>query len=64
MLENKRQEIAIAYKNKELMMHPAYCGFRLKPERILFYTYHAKVFSNIVAYQCHNEQWYFHLLSP
>jgi pyridoxamine 5'-phosphate oxidase len=63
-LENKRIEIENAYREQELPLSPSYCGFRLKPSRMVFYTSRADELSDVLEYQCNKAEWHTRILSP
>ncbi len=63
-LENKRVEIANNYRNLALPLSPFYCGFRLKPTRIVFYTSRADELSDVLEYQLNKNEWHKQILSP
>jgi pyridoxamine 5'-phosphate oxidase len=64
ILENKKQIIEQHYHDKPLPVSPFYCGFRLKPVRIVFYAYQTPQLSEVVEYQYNNGEWAQQLLSP
>jgi len=63
-LENKRNDIASAYTDKELSMSPYYCGFRLIPHRFVFYAYCSPELSDVWEYQYQANEWLEKTLSP
>jgi len=64
ILEEKRQQITQAYDAKTLPLSDYYCGFRLKPSRILFYAYRTDELSDVFEYHPHNNTWRKQWLSP
>lgn len=64
ILRDKKNNIDLNYRNKALPISPDYCGFRLKPVRVVFYTYRTDDLSDVIEYQYLNNQWYQRLLSP
>ena len=63
-LEVKKKSLEEEYKNKELPVSPYYCGFRLKPNKILFYTYRIDELSDVYQFCYEKETWSMKLLSP
>lgn len=66
VLEDKRESIRENYTEQAIPMSPLYCGFRLKPNRFVFYAYQPDVLSDVVAYtQSEAEcEWSRQTLSP
>lgn len=64
ILEEKMKQIEEAHRDKPLPMSPFYCGFRLKPTRVVFYSYHTDELSDVIEYTRTNEGWATQLLSP
>ena len=63
-LEKKKKDISANYTDKPLPMNEYYCGFRIKPARIVFYAYRTDELSDVVEYQCVDNRWIETLLSP
>ncbi len=63
-LELKRSLIREDYAEKLIPLSSLYCGFRLKPNRFVFYSYHADVLSDVVEYTKPKDEWQSQLLSP
>jgi pyridoxamine 5'-phosphate oxidase len=63
-LEEKRKAVAIQYQDKPLPISEFYCGFRIKPVRIMFYAYRTDELSDVIEYQWVNNCWTESLLSP
>jgi pyridoxamine 5'-phosphate oxidase len=63
-LENKRVEIESEYRERTLPRSPSYCGFRLKPFRMVFYAFRADELSDALEYQLDNAEWRKKILSP
>ena len=63
-LENKKQLIASEYQDQPLPIHPHYQGFRLKPNRFVFYHYRTDELSDVIEYQYTSNAWARQLLSP
>lgn len=63
-LESKRSLIAEEFAEKPIPLSPLYCGFRLKPNRFVFYSYRPDVLSDVVEYTAAKGEWESQLLSP
>ncbi|HHT9166798.1 TPA: pyridoxine/pyridoxamine 5'-phosphate oxidase [Legionella pneumophila] len=63
-LEKKKKNIAVNYQDKPLPMSEFYCGFRVKPARMVFYTYRTDELSDVVEYHLVDNSWITRLLSP
>lgn len=63
-LEERKKQIERRYQNKELPMNPFYCGFRLKPSRMIFYAYRTDELSDVFEYRYVDDKWVCQLLSP
>lgn len=63
-LEKKKKNIAVNYQDKPLPMSEFYCGFKIKPERMIFYTYRTDELSDVVEYHLVDNSWITRLLSP
>ncbi|MGL5741071.1 MAG: hypothetical protein ACRCXC_00220 [Legionella sp.] len=50
LLEKKRQEIEASFHNKQIPLSPDYCGFRMQPKRMVFYTYRLDELSDVWEY--------------
>ncbi len=46
----KKKNIAVNYQDKPLPMSEFYCEFRVKPARMVFYTYRTDQLSDMVKY--------------
>lgn len=64
ILEEKKRQVEQEYRGKDLPISPYYCGFRLNPTRILFYTYRTDELSDVIEYSRNNINWDIQLLSP
>jgi len=64
VLENKKKQIEIEFDAKTLPVSPFYCGFRLKPSRMIFYAYRTDELSDVFEYRYIDEQWKKQWLSP
>ena len=64
MLEEKKLLIEQEYKEKSLPVSPFYCGFRLKPIRIMFYASRSDELSDVFEYRKVNAGWTKQWLSP
>ncbi|HCJ1109662.1 TPA: pyridoxal 5'-phosphate synthase [Legionella pneumophila] len=63
-LEKKKKNIAVNYQDKPLPMSEFYCGFRVKPARMVFYAYRTDELSDVVEYHLVDNRWITRLLSP
>ena len=63
-LEKKKKDIDINYQDKPLPMSEFYCGFRIKPVRMVFYTYRTDELSDVLEYRYVDNSWIKTLLSP
>ena len=45
-------------------MNEFYCGFKVKPRRILFYAYRTDELSDVIEYSWNDKGWVETLLSP
>jgi len=64
ILEAKRKQLDQEFQNKALPISPFYCGFRLKPERIVFYAYRTDELSDVFEYVLINNTWVKQICSP
>jgi len=64
LLENRKKQIEIEFNDRALPISSFYCGFRLKPSRIIFYAYRADELSDVFEYQYIDGQWKKQWLSP
>lgn len=64
LLEDKRKSFALQYQNHPLPMSEYYCGFRLIPSRMVFYTYRTDELSDVIEYRFIDGGWEQKLLSP
>lgn len=63
-LEEKKKRIEVNYQDKPLPMSEFYCGFRIKPTRMVFYAYRTDELSDVIEYHCVDNRWIKTLLSP
>lgn len=63
-LEEKRQSIATQYQDKALPMSEFYCGFKLIPQRMVFYAYRTDELSDVYEYLQVENNWTKTRLSP
>jgi len=63
-LEDKRKNVEHDYHHKPLPLSPFYCGFRLKPAKMLFYTYRTDELSDVIVHHYNNNEWSSQLMSP
>ncbi|WP_133128833.1 pyridoxine/pyridoxamine 5'-phosphate oxidase [Legionella nagasakiensis] len=64
MLEDKRKQCDVQYVSASLPMNEFYCGFRIKPLRMVFYAYRTDELSDVVEYTYVSDGWHKRLLSP
>jgi len=64
ILEEKRGKIAAEYVDKALPLSPDYCGFRLRPNRFVFYVYCTSELSDVCEYIFSRHTWHKQILSP
>jgi len=65
LLNDKHKSLANQYQNTEIPMNAKlYCGYRLVPEIIYFYTLGVESFSEIIRFSLKNNRWQQQLLSP
>ncbi|WP_454783113.1 pyridoxine/pyridoxamine 5'-phosphate oxidase [Legionella sp. WA2022007384] len=64
ILEQKRQKIEESFLNKPIPLSPEYCGFRIQPERMIFYAYRQDELSDVWEYALKTNKWNFQRLSP
>ncbi|MDP3269633.1 pyridoxine/pyridoxamine 5'-phosphate oxidase [Legionella rowbothamii] len=63
-LEKKKKDIDVNYQDKPLPMSEFYCGFRVKPIRMVFYAYRTDELSDVLEYRYVDNSWIKTLLSP
>lgn len=63
-IERRKSEMEKMYTGKPIPLSPFYCGFRLKPKRILFYDCGSAAISDVIEYQQISGKWEKQLLSP
>lgn len=63
-LEDQKKHIERRYEGKPLPISPFYCGYRLKPSRMVFYAYRTDKLSDMFEYCCVTDHWTRQLLSP
>lgn len=64
LLENRKKQVEQEFDGKDLPLSPHYCGFRLKPSRIIFYAYRIDELSDVFEYHDNNGVWVKQWLSP
>lgn len=62
-LENKYQVLKNQFKDQAVPMSEYYCGYRLIPETIVFYTLGSETFSEVYRYQIVDGEWVKQLVS-
>jgi len=63
-LESKYKDFLSNYRNKKIPVSDAYCGYRLCPDTIYFYTLGIETFSEVIKYSHTGENWESALVSP
>lgn len=63
-LDDLLKELTVCYENSPIPMSPDYCGFRLIPEAIYFYTLGSESFSDVQKYTKNNGAWQVEQMSP
>lgn len=64
VIENKLEALLKQFKGQTVPMSEFYCGFRLVPEAIIFYTLGSDSFSEVLRYSCNKGKWNEETLSP
>jgi pyridoxamine 5'-phosphate oxidase len=64
VLEAIKKKIEQEYEGKPLPVSPFYCGFRIKPTRMMFYAYRTDELSDVFEYRLGNGTWTKQWLSP
>ncbi|WP_228840612.1 pyridoxine/pyridoxamine 5'-phosphate oxidase [Candidatus Protochlamydia phocaeensis] len=64
ILEDEFQKLTKTFKDQPLPVCKHYCGYRLLPESISFYTLGTQNFSESIKYTLHHQQWKEQLISP
>jgi len=63
-IEGRKKKVEDMYEGLSIPLSPLYCGFRLMPDRILFYDCSSDNLSEVFDYQRINEKWQKQLLAP
>jgi pyridoxamine 5'-phosphate oxidase len=63
-LEVRFAELSSQYQNRDVPMSDYYCGYRLIPHTIIFYTLDDDYFSEIIKFTYDKRVWQQQLLSP
>jgi pyridoxamine 5'-phosphate oxidase len=63
-LENKYAELSAHFHQQKIPISESYCGYRLIPETIYFYTLGTETFSEVVRCKNMQEKWLAEMLSP
>lgn len=63
-LDDEYQALLNKYQNKKVPILDSYCGYRLCPEVIYFYTLGVEKFSEVIKYLCTEAGWESQLISP
>jgi pyridoxamine 5'-phosphate oxidase len=64
ILNDKLKMLDQQYQNTEIPMKDFYCGYRLVPRTIYFYTLGVETFSEYIRYELNKGLWQQQLLSP
>ncbi|HAU2125184.1 TPA: pyridoxamine 5'-phosphate oxidase [Legionella pneumophila] len=64
LIEDKRKSLTDQFQNKPLPMREYYCGFRVIPACMVFYTYRTDELSDVIEYCFIKNSWEKRLLSP
>ncbi len=64
VINNKLIGLKQRYLNSEIPLENCYCGYRLIPNTLYFYTLKSESFSEYIKFELHNGAWYQQLLSP
>ena len=54
----------LQFIGKQLPINEFYCGFKLKPKRIIFYAYRRDELSDVMEYRSNGNGWIEQILSP
>lgn len=63
-LENEYQILLSKYRNEKVPISDSYCGYRLCPEIVYFYTLGIETFSEVIKYSRTDLGWENELISP
>lgn len=63
-LDNEYQNRLKQYHNEKVPMSNYYCGYRLCPDTIYFYTLGIETFSEVIKYDATDTGWQSQLISP
>ncbi|MBS0290288.1 MAG: pyridoxamine 5'-phosphate oxidase family protein [Proteobacteria bacterium] len=58
------EELERKFQNKKIPINECYCGYRLIPNRIYFYTLGQNTFSQVIEYKLFAGRWESKLVSP
>jgi len=64
VLENRKMQLEDEYQGKILPLSPFYRGFRLTPERMVFYAYRIDELSDVFEFRHQDGKWVKQWLSP
>lgn len=64
VLENKKRELAIEFADKALPLNPFYCGFKIIPNKLVFYAFRTDELSDVFEYRLLDGNWIKQWLSP
>lgn len=63
-LEDRKTSLEHEYANKELPFTPLYCGYRIMPKKLTFYSYRTDELSDVFHYALQDGQWSKQAMSP
>jgi pyridoxamine 5'-phosphate oxidase len=63
-LEEKKTSLENEYKDKSLPFTTLYCGYRIVPKQLTFYSYRTDELSDVLQYTLQNAQWCRQIMSP
>ena len=63
-LEENRKKLQEQYGTEQLPMHECYCGYKIIPDRVVFYTYQMDKFSDVFEFKRIDSQWHKIWISP
>lgn len=62
--EDRKKQIELDFEGKTLPLSELYCGYRILPERMIFYTYRRDELSDVFEYRHIKNKWLKQRLSP
>ncbi len=64
VIEDRKMRLEQDYRDQEIPFSQHYRGFRLQPERLLFYAYRTDELSDVFEYRKSDDTWIMQWLSP